>query len=116
MRIVLHHRARECGADGVAAELPPGDEELLIRREPVDRGQRWFATLRDLECAVRDPRPGQIADALAQHELAVVVDPRLDEVAVELLDDAGRALVEARSGRLGVHQFCRRPCASNCAP
>ncbi len=40
--------------------------------------------LRFLECQIGDLRAGQVADAFAQHELAVVMDARLDEVAVEL--------------------------------
>ncbi len=48
----------------------------------------------DLERAVGDLRAGEVADGLAEHELAVVVEPRLDEVAVELVDDAGALLLE----------------------
>src|SRR6187399_1937593 len=36
MRVALDHRALGLGADLVAAELAPGDEELLIGREAVD--------------------------------------------------------------------------------
>jgi len=43
MRVVLHHRSRELGADGIAPELSPRDEELLFRRESVNRRQRRFA-------------------------------------------------------------------------
>ena len=88
VRIALHHRPRELGPDCVAPELAPGDEELLVRREAVDVGERRLALLRDLERAVRDLRAREVADALAEHELAVVVDAGLDEVAVELPDDA----------------------------
>jgi hypothetical protein len=32
MRIALNHQALRLGTDLVATELPPGDEELLLRR------------------------------------------------------------------------------------
>ena len=66
------------GADRVAAELAPGDEELLLGREAVDRRRGRLALARLLEGAVGDLRPGEVADRLAEHQLAVVVDAGLD--------------------------------------
>src|SRR5262245_51846353 len=40
VRVALHHGARELRSHGIAAELTPGDEELLLLREPVDGRQR----------------------------------------------------------------------------
>ena len=37
VRVALHHQPLGLRADRVAAELAPGDEELLLRREAVDR-------------------------------------------------------------------------------
>jgi hypothetical protein len=47
MRVSLHHRPLELGPDRVAAELTPRDEELLVRREAPDVGQRRLAFSRD---------------------------------------------------------------------
>ena len=43
MRIALHHQALRFGADLVAAELAPGDEELLLGSEAIDVGGAWLA-------------------------------------------------------------------------
>ena len=53
------------------------------------------------ERAVGDPRAGEVADRLAQHQLAVVVDARLDEVAVELVHHALPSLLELLQVGLG---------------
>src|SRR6185503_10597742 len=39
----LHHQSLRLRPDLVAAELAPGDEELLVGREAVDGGRRWLA-------------------------------------------------------------------------
>src|SRR5512134_1084449 len=101
MRIALDHQALRLGPDRIAAELAPADEELLLRREAVDDRLRSLA-LAGLQVAVeRDLGPGQVADRLAQHQLAVVVHARLDEVALELLDHtlpAGLELLQVLVG------------------
>ena len=94
VRVALRHQARGLRPHGVAAELAPRDEELLIRREAVDVGQRRLALLRDLERTIGDPRTGEIPDRLPGDELALVVDPRRRLVRVELAHDAGRLLLE----------------------
>src|ERR1041385_8210972 len=43
VRIALDHQALGLGADRVGAELAPGDEELLIGGEAVERGGRRLA-------------------------------------------------------------------------
>ena len=84
--------------------------------KPSMRRLRRLALARFLVGAIRDLRAGEIADRFAEHELAVVMDAGLDEIAVEL--------VARRTGRArwnffrssGVHQLSSVPCASNCAP
>src|SRR5450755_2443747 len=95
MWIALNHRSRELRADGIAAKLTPGDEELLVRREPFDGGKRRVALLRDLKGAIGDLRTRQISDAFAENQPTVVVDSRLDKVAVELAHDARCLLAES---------------------
>ena len=45
MRIALDHHALCLQPSRVAAELAPGDEELLVRREPIDGRSRRLALL-----------------------------------------------------------------------
>jgi len=84
VRITLDHQPLRFRPSGVAAELPPCDKKLLLGREAVDH-PRGFRLLEGTES---NAGSGQIADRLTQDELAVVVDARLDEVALELIDDA----------------------------
>jgi phosphoglycolate phosphatase-like HAD superfamily hydrolase len=79
--VALDHLARELRTLLVAAELSPGDEELLVRGEAVDVGRRRLL-LRLLERKVRNLRARQVADRLTQHQLAVFVDGRLDVVGI----------------------------------
>jgi hypothetical protein len=106
----LDHDALRLGADLVAAELAPADEELLVGRPSVDGAAGGFG-LRFLQAEVGDLRAGQIAGRFAEDKLAVVMDAGL-EVLVELVDDAGGSPKRWRSS--SVQQFFRR--ASNCAP
>src|SRR5438270_12731080 len=93
MRIALHHQALRLGTYFVAAELPPGDEELLCRRQAVDyRGGPGL--LRFLKCQPGDLRAGEVADRFAEYKSAVVMDAGLDEVAVELIRHARRPLLK----------------------
>src|SRR5262249_44833626 len=94
VRVALDHRAHSLRPDGVAAELTPRDEELLVRREAVRVRQRRLAPAGDLKGAVRDLGSSEVADRLPQDELPVVVQPRLDEVVFELVDDARALLLE----------------------
>src|SRR5436190_16657676 len=93
MRVALHHQAHRFRPDRVAAELTPADEELLIGREAVDR-LRGMLLLCFLKCEVRDLGAGEIADRLAEDEASLMMDAGLDEVVLELIGDARRALVE----------------------
>src|ERR1700730_16596509 len=91
MGIALDHEALGFGTDFVAAELAPGDEELLLSREAVDiRGAR-SALERFLVGEIRILGSSQIADTFAQHKFAVVVNVFLDVVVIELIGDAGPA-------------------------
>src|SRR4051812_11553151 len=76
-----------------AAELTPCDEELLLRREAVDRRHRVLRH-RLLEREVCQVQAGLVAERLVEHELALVVDAGLDRVALVLVDDALRAALE----------------------
>src|SRR5262249_25079928 len=87
VRIALDHAALRLGPHRVAAPLAPREEELPLRREAVDRRLRAFALARALVRRERELRAGEVADRLAEHELAVVMDLGLDEVALELVDD-----------------------------
>ncbi len=64
--------------------------------------QRFF------ERQISDFGARQIANRFSEHQLAVVVDAWLDEVAVELIGDALGALLEILQVA-AVHQLLRRP-------
>src|SRR4029453_6162061 len=68
-----------------APGLRPAHEEALIAGEAVDDRPR-LAAERDLVRAVRDRETAQVADVLAERELAVGGHPRNRTVSVELLD------------------------------
>src|SRR5208283_472555 len=71
----------------------PAEEESLVGRHAVNRGDvPPFDRL--LKRGVRDRDPAKIRDAFSLDELAVLVQAGLHDVAVELLDDAGGALLE----------------------
>src|SRR4026209_907012 len=84
MRITLHHRSREFRPHGIAAKLSTCNEKLLLRREVVGGRNLRLAALRNLKRSIGDLHPGEIPEALAEHELAVMMNARLDEVIVEL--------------------------------
>src|SRR5215831_919468 len=88
MRVALSHRAGEFWTDRIAAKLSPRDEELLLGCEAVGVGDRFLPPLRDLKRAVGDLDAGEVADTLAEHELAIVGDSRFDRIVVELGHDA----------------------------
>src|SRR5579862_9957108 len=101
MRIALHHQALRFGTDFVATELTPCDEELLLGSEAVNvRGAR-LALQRFLICEVGHLGSPQVSDALAEYELAVVVNVFLDVIVVELIGDAGCAPLKVFQVSLG---------------
>src|SRR5215470_10618603 len=70
----------------------------IIRRWVSGRmasARNWPQAMKNCCSGVKPSRvAAEVADALAQDELAVVVDARLDEVVLELVDDALAAGVE----------------------
>src|ERR1700730_4605355 len=68
MGIALHHQALRVGTDLVAAELSPGDEELLLGSEAVDVSRARFAFERFLIGEVGNFGAAQISDAFAENE------------------------------------------------
>ena len=77
MRITLHHFALHLRTNGISAELPPGDEELLVGSKAL-KDRREFVLLRLLERQVGNFGPGQIANAFTQNQFTVMVDIRLN--------------------------------------
>src|SRR5262245_54800570 len=100
MRIALDHQPLLLDPGRIATKLAPRDEELLGRREAIDRrAGRLLLGLH--ERAEREVAATGVADRFAEHELAVVVHTRLDEVALELLGDALALGLELREVVLG---------------
>src|ERR1700730_18101567 len=73
--------------------LGPSEEEALLRREAVDIF-RAFALDGFLVCSISDGQASEVADALAEHELAVLVQAGLHFVAIELIHHAVPTLSE----------------------
>src|SRR5450432_2512925 len=94
VRIALDHGALGFGADLVAAPLTPGDEELLLGCKAVNGRFRRLALARFLVSQVSEFCAAEIANRFAQHELAVVMNPGLDEIAVELVHHTLAARLE----------------------
>ena len=93
MRIGVGLQARSFGALIRSPDLRPAEEETLLRGEAVD----FFARLpfqRFFVGGVGDGETAEIADAFAQHQLAILMQAGLDFVGVKLFCDAGGALVE----------------------
>src|SRR5438874_6772950 len=87
MRITLNHLSLCFPTNLIPAELTPCNKELLIGSKTVER-RRGMLLFRFLICQKCDLRSGKVADALAQHQVPVVVNPRFDEVIIELVRDA----------------------------
>ena len=111
MRVALHHHLLRLRPRGIAAELAPSNKELLIGSKAIDLFFRL--ALRCLfECEVGNLQPRQIANGLAQNQLAVDVNIvwTVDPEAIELLHHARRSGLEllkvVRSPP--VFQFTRR--------
>src|ERR1017187_5525800 len=94
VRIRLHHDPLFFNANGIAAPLSPCNEELLFWSESVDVRRARLAFEGLLEGEERDFGAAEVADALTQHQFAIVVNAGLDEVVVELIHYAGAALLE----------------------
>src|SRR5205823_6042763 len=74
VRVGFDHQALLLGTDGVAAELSPGDEELLFGSEAVNVGGAGLALQRFQVCQVSDLGAAEVADTLSQHQLALVMN------------------------------------------
>ena len=98
MRVRLHHYPLFFDADGISAPLSPCNEELLLRGESVDVRRTRLAFQRFLKGKERNFGAAQVADALPQHQLAVMVHAGFDEIAFELVYYALRARQEATTG------------------
>src|ERR1700675_708944 len=73
--------------------LGPSEEEALLRREAVDIF-RAVALDGFLVCSISDGQASKVANALTEHELAVLVQAGLHFVAIELVHHAVAALSE----------------------
>src|SRR5690242_11197696 len=93
MRIGVGQQARVLGPHICAPHLSPSEEESLLGRKSVDISLR-FAFQGFFVGGIGNGETAQIGYAFAEHELAVLVQAGLDFVAIELLLDAGGALVE----------------------
>src|SRR5438270_7245167 len=93
MRITLHHLPLTRRTNFVTAPLSPGNEELLVRRKAVES---WLRVLlfRFLKRQIGDFGARKISNAFAEHQLAIVVNVRFDEIVVELMGYTGSATLE----------------------
>src|SRR5437660_7475425 len=94
MRINIGQQPRQLWPDAGRPAVRVGQKESLLRRVAVNHARTRFACERLLPRGVSDDETAQICDRLADDELAVLVQSRLDLKAVELVDDAFRARVE----------------------
>src|SRR5215469_5478876 len=95
MRVALHHEPLSFRTDSVATKLSPGNKELLVGREAVNCSSRRPALLRFLKRQIGNLGSRQITNTFAKDKLAIVMDVGLNEVAIKLPDNAGRAFLEA---------------------
>src|SRR5512144_466870 len=96
MRVALHQLPLILRALRGTAVLAPGNEELLLGLEAIDRRTRRAL----LQRQVGQTHAGEIADRLTEHSPAVMVDARLDEVALVLFHHALAALLKLLEVRL----------------
>src|ERR1700723_1842433 len=67
MWIALHEQAHRLWTHGVSAELAPGDEELLLRREAVKVRRTRLTLHRSLKCQVSNLRSAEVSDTFAEN-------------------------------------------------
>src|ERR1700688_3577836 len=77
-----------------APHLGPAQKETLFGTESVDIFGARLPFQRFFVGGVGDGQAAEIADAFAEHELAVLMQAGLDFVAVELFFPAGGALIK----------------------
>src|SRR6266850_8365377 len=94
MRIGEHHLPLRFRTNGVAARLSPRDKKLLLGSEAINIRRAGLAFHGFEEGHVSQLDAAQIADALAQHQPAIVLQAALYFVSIELLGYAGAAAFE----------------------
>src|ERR1700761_3297830 len=102
-------------ADQRASPLCFCQEELLVRREPIDRRFGALAFAGPLVSAVRQVYSAQVTQRLTRDQFALQVQTRLYEVAVILFGGAAGARLEVGVVRRGPPilelSVCRELCA-----
>src|SRR4029077_4330196 len=83
VRISLHHFSLRLRTNFIPTKLSPRNEKLLVRRNYIESRSRMLC-FRLLESQKSNLRPRQIANALTQNQLPVVMDVRFDKIAVKL--------------------------------
>src|SRR5437868_4824173 len=94
VRVGLNSQARGLRSNAPGPDLRPPQEETLLRREARDCRRARLAFERLLVSPVGDGQPAEVCDRLADDELALLVQPRLDLECVELLHHAVSPRVE----------------------
>src|SRR6478672_518228 len=87
VRVTLDHGALRFRTNLITAPLSPGNKELLLRRVTVNGGLR-VGLLGFFESQESDLGAGKIANASTENKLAIVVNAGLNEIAIELANDA----------------------------
>src|SRR5579864_1173885 len=93
MRVALDHGSLRFRTDLITAPLSPGNKELLLWRVTID-GRLRVGLLSFLESEKSDLDAGEVADAFSQNQLAIVVNAGLNEIAIELADNAGGSILK----------------------
>src|SRR5580704_13948804 len=93
VRVGIGLKARCLWPQIFAPHLGPSEEEALLRREAVDIF-RALALDGFLVCSISDSQASEVADALAEYELAVLVQAGLHFVAIELVHHTVTTLSE----------------------
>src|SRR6201998_4746135 len=100
MRVTVGHQPSVFRTKGGAPYLRPAEKESLSGSESI---QGWRPLAFDLlfKSRIGNCQPSQVRDAFAQDQFSVLVEARLDFVAIKLLLNAGRAFIEVLAVLLG---------------
>ena len=115
MRIGIRHQPRILRPQIHRRHRRISHEKLLLPRKSIRIFPQRLPRNRLLERRIRNRQPAQIRDALAFHQLPVLMQPLLHFKSIELLRNAFPALPKFFRS-FSVHQFFKFPCGSNCAP